>query len=362
MSYYTKVYLESIKYRGIVDWRNNMKSQKYWKDLSTNYVKVMDDPWMKLVAAIQDRISVYTVEFYEKKGMKTLHLPITTGTISSPMGLGSDSLPVKINMFGVETYLADSMQFMLEYGCRIFEEGCYYIMPSFRGENADDRHLCQFYHSEAEIIGGLKDVQKLIGEYITYISTHILEELKDDIAKVTNGDVSHIEYIISLNGEYPIVTMKEAINILSEKYSEESDLFKEHEAGFAVLTAKGEKKLIEHFGGVVWLTHFEHLSVPFYQAFANDKTAMNADLLFGIGETVGCGERHASYEDVKKALELHQVNEEEYEWYCNMKKIKPLQTSGFGMGIERYILWLLRHDDIRDCQLLPRFNGEICMP
>ena len=36
----------------------------------------------------------------------------------------------------------------------------------------------------------------------------------------------------------------------------------------------------------------------------------------------------------------------------------PLKTSGYGMGIERYILWLTKKDDIRDCQLLPRFNGE----
>jgi asparaginyl-tRNA synthetase len=40
----------------------------------------------------------------------------------------------------------------------------------------------------------------------------------------------------------------------------------------------------------------------------------------------------------------------------------PLQTSGFGLGTERYICWLLGHDDVRDCQLLPRFNGERIVP
>ena len=55
---------------------------------------------------------------------------------------------------------------------------------------------------------------------------------------------------------------------------------------------------------------------------------------------------------------MHNVNENEYGWYIKMKDKYPLKTSGYGMGIERYILWLTKKDDIRDCQLLPRFNGE----
>ncbi len=39
-----------------------------------------------------------------------------------------------------------------------------------------------------------------------------------------------------------------------------------------------------------------------------------------------------------------------------------MKTSGFGMGIERFILWLLNHNDIRDCQILPRFNGINVLP
>ena len=48
----------------------------------------------------------------------TIVKTLITGSISSPMGLGSDSLPVKINLNGVSTYLADSMQFLLDYGNR----------------------------------------------------------------------------------------------------------------------------------------------------------------------------------------------------------------------------------------------------
>ena len=66
--------------------------------------------------------------------------------------------------------------------------------------------------------------------------------------------------------------------------------------------------------------------------------------------------------EVLEALKYHNVDRKEYEWYCCMKEKYPLKTSGFGMGIERFMLWILKHDDIRDCQLIPRFNGVNIIP
>ena len=49
------------------------------------------------------------------------------------------------------------------------------------------------------------------------------------------------------------------------------------------VTRAGEQKLMQHYGGAVWLTHMKHLSVPFYQAYDNEtmETARCADLLLG---------------------------------------------------------------------------------
>lgn len=101
----------------------------------------------------------------------------------------------------------------------------------------------------------------------------------------------------------------------------------------------------------------------FYQKFNENKTkALNADLLFGIGEVIGAGERHKNINELRESLQLHNVDEKDYEWYCRMKEEYPMQTSGFGMGIERFMLWVLKHDDIRDCQILSRFNGKNMIP
>lgn len=49
------------------------------------------------------------------------------------------------------------------------------------------------------------------------------------------------------------------------------------------ITRAGEQKLMQHYGGAVWLTHMKHLSVPFYQAYDDEtmETARCADLLLG---------------------------------------------------------------------------------
>lgn len=337
----------------------NIKCPNTWKDTENHYLKVLEEPWYKLLVKLENLVSYETMNFYEKKGIITMHLPVTTGSISSPMGIGSDSLPVKINLFGVDTYLADSMQFLLEYGCRLNNKGVYYIMPSFRGEDADERHLCQFYHSEAEIPGKLNDVINLVDEYIKYLSKKILKKLKLELEKAI-GDISHIEKIAEYKGAFPRITFNEAIKKLSETNPENLNKYVEDKGGFKNITPAGEQELIKIYGGIVWITNYDMLSVPFYQKQDNiiKGTAKNADLLFGIGETVGCGERCFTEKELIESLKYHGVSKEEYEWYIKMKSKYPLETSGFGMGVERFLMWVLKEQDIRNMQICLRFNGK----
>lgn len=125
-----------------------------------------------------------------------------------------------------------------------------------------------------------------------------------------------------------------------------------------------ELKLIEHFGGAVWLTEMDHLSVPFYQAFVDeDRTkARCADILFGNGEILGLGERHVLAKDVLAALQQHEVPVDGYAWYTEIRKQKPILTTGWGMGIERFLAWVFQHDDIRDMTIVPRMKGFTFAP
>lgn len=340
-----------------------MKEPNIWINREEYYLKVLEEPWYKLLIKLQNLLTEETVKFYKNRKIITMHLPVTTGSISSPMGRGSDSTPIKVKISDVDTYLADSMQFLLEYGCRLNKNGVYYLMPSFRGEKADSRHLCQFYHSEAEIPGYLDDVICLVNDYIKHLSRKILDNLKKDLIEFI-GDVSHIEMVANFNGDFPKITFDEAEKKLREFYPDTIDDYIEYNDGWRNLTKLAEQELIKIYGGVIWITNYDCLSVPFYQQLDRNKpgTTKNADLLMGIGETVGCGERHENSSELLESLKNHEVTLSEYEWYIKMKEKFPLKTSGFGMGVERFLMWILKCNDIRNMQICLRFNGENILP
>lgn len=316
--------------------------------------------WFRMLIDLQNIINESTATFYKKKEIKMAYFPITTGSISSPSGKGSDSIPVKVNILGKETYLVDSNQFLLEYSCRLISKGCYYIMPCFRGESCDKRHLSQFYHSECEIPGNLDNVMELVEDYIRFISKEIYDKYRVELEKAI-GDISHIEKLINYKGNFKRITFDQAENLLKQSDEKNIKDYIRYEDGYRILNDKGEKKLLELNDGMVWITHYDILSAPFYQKSIG-KSAINADLLLGYGEVVGCGERHENNVELMKSLKIHEINEKDYIWYLNMKKNHPLHTSGFGMGIERFFMWLLKCEDIRNLQIFLRMNGKTILP
>jgi aspartyl/asparaginyl-tRNA synthetase len=284
------------------------------------------------------------------------------------MGLGSDSLPVSVNLFGEPTYLADSMQFTLEYMLRFRDnaKGMYYIAPSFRGEDPDATHLNQFFHAECELRGDMNEAIKVAEGYIYSLTKTLFEQCASTIRAMA-GTTEHIQRLLDTFDPakgFPRVTNDQAIAMMPGTSCWEYVDASNHALG-KKLTRAGERILIEKYGGFVWLTEMDHLSVPFYQAYTEDHgtaKAKAADLLFGLGETLGLGERHATEQEVAAALDHHEVPHSSYQWYLDIRKIQAVKTSGWGMGSERYLCWLLRHDDVRDMGLLPRLKGGKFLP
>jgi asparaginyl-tRNA synthetase len=322
------------------------------------FLERLRSPWYALVADLQDVVLHTTAQYARARGVRNLHLPVTTRTITCPSGLGSDAEPVPVTVSGVDTYLADSMQFLLEYGCRVAPAGCYTVLPSFRAEIPDKRHLSQFTHSEAEIPGDLTEVMAYVEGYVKALARAILDRHGERLAEAI-GDVSHLERMAGHDGPFPRITFAEAAALFDGADDCIRDL-----GNRRTLTNHGELELMRRVGEFVWVTHFDHLAVAFYQGFGDDDghTATNADLLFGIGEVVGLGERHTEGEALRKAIAKHVVAESDYAWYAQMKSHMPMLTSGFGMGVERFLVWVLDHDDIRDIPLVPRGDEPPAWP
>lgn len=321
-------------------------------------VRDLTSPWYQLVGDLHDIVHVETVRYASAQGLKNLFLPVTTRTVTCPTALGSDSEPVPVTVSGVHTYLADSMQFALEYGCRIAPGGCYTIMPSFRGENPDETHLGQYTHSEAEFPGDLTRLIRYVTGYVRALAGAILDRAGDQLTKAC-GDVSHLVRMAEGPAEFAKLTFDEAIAVVADVEGTVRQ-----GGDWRTLTRLGEQLLMRRVSEFVWVHHFDSLAVPFYQAFGDTdgRTAKSADLYFGMGEVVGAGERHADAEQLRRSMALHSVNEDEYAWYVRMKEELPMVTSGFGMGVDRFLMWVLDHDDIRDLPLISRTDEPKTWP
>ncbi|XP_065133953.2 uncharacterized protein [Paramisgurnus dabryanus] len=338
-----------------------------WENPLTHATSAIKSKWYRNLFKIQNTLFHSTVEYFHNKCKYSYALtPVTTDTVSSPMGLGSDSEPVFVSMLGQDVYLADSMQFVLEYFLRFQDglPGAYYVSPSFRGEDPDATHVNQFYHVECELLGDMDAAISIAEGYVAHLTKAMLKEHSNLILN-TAGTLSHVHKLLkSLKEPLPQITLDQAIEIMPS--TDCLEWVQEGQPHFGrKLTRKGEKVLIEKYDGAVWLTEMDHLGVPFYQAYVEGSgrsKAKAADLLFGLGETVGLGERHSLPEMVREALQHHAVPEDSYKWYINMREVIPLSTSGWGMGTERYLCWLLQHNDVRDMQIIPRLKAKKYMP
>lgn len=333
----------------MTDISGEMHAPHCWSDPLAHAAVAADSPWYQRITLLNASIMTTTFDFYRSRNVAPVLMPITVSSVSSPMGLGSDSVPVQVELFGDTTYLADSMQFQLEFMLRHGLQGAYYVMPTFRGEEPDATHLNQFFHSEAEIRGGLDDVMRLVEDYIAALTRELLTgSCRPLIERSTSVD--HLEDLV-VRPRVPRITFDEALDLLGTSY------FEEPSAGSPVISRAGEQRLIAHYGGAVWLSHPPCETVPFYQRIDERGRAMSADLLLGIGEVVGCGARHVGETELRASLADHEVDPADYAWYVDMKERHPLETAGFGLGVERLLLWVLQHDDIRDMQVMPRLRG-----
>lgn len=318
---------------------------------------------------LQSTLIHVSVDFFNQRmGYRYVIVPMTTGSISSPMVLGSDSQPVSIELAGTKTYLADSQQFTLEYALRLEDglKGAYYLGISCRGEDPDATHLNQFCHVECELLGELEDGMRVANEYVIALVQAFKKNHRVEVERIA-GTTKHLDDMLDLyqaqDNSFPVITLDDALG-LPEITKDMWYYAVEGQPQYGrCLSRVGEQMLIAKFGSAVWLTEMDHMSVPFYQAYAGDnRKARCGDLLIGMGEVVGCGNRHDTAEQALYALEQHEVDPAEYDWYVDMRRVKELNTTGWGIGSERFLAWILQHYDIRDIQLLPRLKGMLCAP
>lgn len=312
------------------------------KDLSDEFLREIRHLWIrsrKITEILKIRSEVFQAirDFYCKKGYYEVQSPSFV-----TMGCEGGSTLFKVKGFGKKVYLTQSWQLHAE--AMIFSlEKIFCIAPSFRAEKSRTRrHLAEFWQHEMEAAWmDFDELMKIIEELVVYIAHHIAKTCKKELKKL-GKDISELE---KLKTPFARITYKEAIKKLGKKYGYE-------------LTDVDEKELVKKLGDKpVFITEFLRKMHAFYMKPkpSDPKVVLSTDLLFPrVGEIVGGSERIESTKDLKDSLKLFKLKLKDYGWYMDLRKYGSIPHSGYGLGIERLVMWLTGAEHIMDTIPFPR--------
>jgi len=334
----------------------------------THYLKLTRSKYFNALVVLRHYTKIASDYYFNvKEGAMCIDLFMLTPSISSPMGPGSDSKVIPVKFGRYTTNLVDSSQFGFEPLLLNGINKVYCYLPSMRGEKPDKRHLNQFFHCESEIKGTLEDIIPVVEGYVrtlaeTFLTMPcVLERISSDPKRSKEG----LRNLLKTK-HFPAVTFDVAVDLLINNGEKKLVHFTPFGRD---ITSGGEIALAELLGFKTpfWIKYYDRDRVPFYQKPypKNKEKTINADLIFPAltkhsfgGEIVGCGQRQDDSREMVDSLKRQKIDRTPYEWYINLRKLPAYRTtSGFGLGIERFIAWSLCRDDIKDGILYPRLKN-----
>ncbi len=282
-------------------------------------------------------------DFLHEQGFTEIHTP----------KIGAKSAEGGANLFRLEYFhkpaiLQQSPQFYKQMMVGVFDR-VYEVAPVFRAEKHNTkRHLNEYTSLDFEMgyIDGFEDIMAMETGFIQYT----MELLKKDYAR----EIKMLGIEIPEVSKIPAVRFDEAKKAVSEKYNREiknpNDLDPEEEQ----LIGKYYKE--ECGSDFVFITHYPSKKRPFYAMDDPEDTrvTLSFDLLFrGLEITTG-GQRIHEYPMLKEKMDSRNMDEEGMEQYLSCFKHGMPPHGGLGIGLERFIMQLIKEENVREVTLFPR--------
>ena len=310
-------------------------------------------------------------QFFQERGFVYVHTPLITASDCEGAGemfqvttLDLNNIPKdkedKVDFtqdfFGKPTNLTVSGQLNAETFAQAFRN-TYTFGPTFRAENSNTaRHAAEFWMIEPEMaFADLKDDMEVAEAMLKYVISYVMENAPEEMdflnQFVDKGLKDRLNHV--LNAEFGHVTYTEAVEIL-EKHNDEF----EYKVSWGTdLQTEHERYLTEEvFKRPVFVTDYPKEIKAFYMKLNQDgKTVAAMDCLVpGIGEIIGGSQREDDYDLLKKRMEEVGLDEENYQFYLDLRKYGSTHHSGFGLGFERCVMYLTGISNIRDAIPFPR--------
>jgi len=224
----------------------------------------------------------------------------------------------------------------------------YCFGPTFRAEKSKTRrHLTEFWMVEPEMAyASLDDVMGLAEDLIVEVVGRVLDRRRRELT-ILERDLSKLE---AVQKPFPRMSYDDAVKMLQEKGNAiewGGDFGGPDET---VLSEQSDRPLMVH--------RYPAAVKAFYMKPDPDRSdvALGVDVLApeGYGEIIGGGERLADLDLLLKRIKEHNLPQEAFEWYLDLRRYGTVPHGGFGMGIERVVAWICKLEHVRETIPYPR--------
>jgi asparaginyl-tRNA synthetase len=287
-------------------------------------------------------------DFFDERGFTLTDPPIIT-----PAACEGTSTLFPVDYFDEQAFLTQSGQLYVEATAMALGK-VYSFGPTFRAEKSKTRrHLTEFWMVEPEVAyAELDDVMELAEGLITFIVKRCLEKRRVDLQTI-GRDISKLEKI---EAPFPRISYDDAVKNLQEGHAQ-GKLESKFEWG-GDLGSPDETYLSAQFDKPVMVHRYPAKVKAFYMEPDPQRPdlALCVDVLApeGYGEIIGGSQRMASYELLLQRIHEHNLPEEAFKWYLDLRKFGSVPHGGFGMGIERAVAWICGLEHVRETIPFPR--------
>jgi asparaginyl-tRNA synthetase len=322
------------------------------------------------MARVRNCVSNSIHQFFQEQGFLYIHAPIITASDCEGAGelfkvttldpakppLLNGKIDYTQDFFGKPTFLTVSGQLQGEiFACGLGK--VYTFGPTFRAENSNtSRHLAEFWMVEPEMaFHDLYDNMTLAEAFIKRLITDALAKCAEDMKffeeRIDKEALTRAAAI--LKTPFLRITYTDAIDVLLK-----SGKTFEYPVKWGIdLQSEHERFLTEeHFKNTVILHDYPRTLKPFYMRVNDDgKTVRAMDVLVpGVGEIIGGSQREERIDVLEERMKEQGLDPAAYWWYLDLRRYGTVPHSGFGLGLERVLLFLTGMGNIRDVIPFPR--------
>ncbi len=286
-------------------------------------------------------------DYLDNAGYLNVDAPIFT-----PSACEGTTTLFKVDYFGDEAYLTQSGQLYNEASAMAHGK-VYCFGPSFRAEKSKTRrHLTEFWMVEPEAAyADMEDMIQLSEGMICHIVERILEDRQEEL-KQLERDPAVLE---AIQAPFPRISYDEAVASLQQKG---------HEIAWGGdFGAPDEVALVNGLQRPLVVHRFPTQIKAFYMQPDPEQpeVVLGFDILApeGHGEIVGGGQRADSLQYLEQQLNTHNLPQEAFEWFLDLRRYGSVPHAGFGLGLERTVAWMCGTHHVRETIPFPRMLHKI---